>query len=60
MKKKTKFGRKAKKVMKEYGAGELHSGKGGPVVTDQDQALAIAFSEQRKVSAKKRTRKRKG
>jgi hypothetical protein len=31
--------------MKEYGKGELHSGKGGPVVKSQRQAVAIAMSE---------------
>lgn len=28
--------------------GELHSGKGGPVVTSRKQAIAIALSEQRR------------
>jgi len=32
-------------VMKEFGKGELHSGKGGKVVKSCDQALAIAMSE---------------
>ena len=31
-------------VMKEFGKGELHSGKGGKIVKDQKQALAIAIS----------------
>jgi len=31
-------------VMKEWKAGSLHSGKGGPVVRDKDQAIAIALS----------------
>jgi ribosomal protein L21E len=31
-------------VMHEFGKGELHSGKGGKVVKDQKQALAIAIS----------------
>jgi hypothetical protein len=31
--------------MKEFGKGELHSGKGGPVVKSKDQAIAIALSE---------------
>jgi hypothetical protein len=36
-------------VMREWGAGKLHSGsKHGPKVKDQKQALAIAFSEDRK------------
>lgn len=34
------------KVMKEYKAGELHSGsKSGPVVKNRKQAVAIAMSE---------------
>ena len=32
-------------VMKEFGKGELHSGKGGKVVKSRDQAIAIAMSE---------------
>ena len=42
----TKAGKMAKvgKVMKEYGKGQLHSGKGGPVVKSQKQAVAIALS----------------
>lgn len=40
---------KVKKVMKEYGAGKLHSGsKAGPVVKSKKQAVAIALSEKRK------------
>ena len=44
----TKAGKQAKvgKVMKEYKAGELHSGsKKGPAVTSRKQAVAIALSE---------------
>ena len=36
---------KVKKVMREYKSGSLHSGKGGPVVKSQKQAVAIAMSE---------------
>lgn len=36
---------KVRKVMKEYKAGTLHSGKGGPVVKKRKQAIAIAMSE---------------
>jgi hypothetical protein len=36
---------KVKKVMKEWKEGTLHSGKGGPVVKSQKQAVAIALSE---------------
>jgi len=45
MMKKTKAAKKVSKVMKEFGKGELHSGKGGPVVKSKDQAIAIALSE---------------
>ena len=31
-------------VMKEFKAGTLHSGKGGPVVRNRKQAIAIALS----------------
>ena len=43
--KKTKTEKKIGKVMREYKAGELHSGKGGPVVKSQKQAVAIALSQ---------------
>ena len=36
---------KIRKVMREYKEGSLHSGKGGPVVKSQKQAVAIAMSE---------------
>ena len=36
---------KVGKVMSEYKAGGLHSGKGGPVVKNRRQAIAIAMSE---------------
>jgi hypothetical protein len=36
---------KVGKVMHEYKAGGLHSGKGGPVVKSRKQAIAIAMSE---------------
>ena len=47
MKPKTKSGKQAKvgKVMHEFKAGTLHSGKGGPVVKDRQQAIAISMSE---------------
>lgn len=37
--------KKVAKVMREYKSGKLHSGKGGPVVKNPRQALAIALSE---------------
>lgn len=36
---------KVGKVMHEYKTGSLHSGKGGPVVKNPKQAIAIAMSE---------------
>ena len=35
---------KVKKVMHEFKAGKLHSGKGGPVVKNKKQGIAIALS----------------
>ena len=43
--KKTKAEKKISKVMKEYKSGSLHSGKGGKVVKNPKQAIAIALSE---------------
>ncbi len=40
-----KGAKKVAKVMKEYAKGDLHSGKGGPVVKSKKQAIAIALSE---------------
>ena len=44
------------KVMKEFKAGTLHSGKGGPAVQNRKQAVAIALSAsgQSKKKAKKK------
>jgi hypothetical protein len=39
---------KVGKVMKEFKAGSLHSGKGGKVVKSPKQAVAIALSEARR------------
>ena len=47
---KSKAKMKITKVMEEFKKGELHSGKGGPVVKKPKQAIAIAIS----VSKKKR------
>lgn len=41
----TKAEKKVGKVMREYKAGTLHSGKKGPVVKSRKQAVAIALSE---------------
>lgn len=52
-KKESKGKKKIHKVMKEFSAGELHSGsKKGPEVKDRKQAVAIALSEARKEGAK--------
>ena len=37
--------KKVAKVMHEFKAGTLHSGKKGPVVKSKKQAIAIAMSE---------------
>jgi hypothetical protein len=37
--------KKVSKVMREFKAGSLHSGKGGKVVKSPKQAIAIALSE---------------
>lgn len=40
--------KKVEKVMHEWKTGKLHSGKGGPVVKNRKQAIAIALSEARR------------
>jgi len=41
--------KKVEKVMREFKKGKLHSGsKKGPVVTNREQAIAIALSEAKK------------
>lgn len=47
-KKKTKAEKKISATMREFKAGTLHSGKGGPVVKKKAQAVAIALSKARK------------
>ena len=49
----TKGAAKIAKVMGEFKAGTLHSGKKGPEVTSRKQATAIALSEARKAPMKK-------
>lgn len=53
--KKTAKQKKVSKVMKEFKAGTLHSGKKGPVVKSKKQAVAIALSEAK--MAKKKGKK---
>lgn len=48
MKKPTKATKKTAKVMHEFKAGTLHSGKGGKVVKNPKQAIAIALSVAKK------------
>jgi len=57
--KKSKAGKKVAKVMTEFGKGELHSGKGGPVVKSQKQAVAIALSSAKMPMRGQRTAKNK-
>lgn len=46
---------KVRTVMHEFERGQLHSGKGGPIVKKKSQAIAIAISE-----ARRRKRQRAG
>lgn len=46
-------------VMKEFKAGKLHSGKGGPVVKNRAQGVAIAMSEAKMPMRGQRTAKNK-
>lgn len=52
--KKAKGAKKVGKVMKEFKAGTLHSGKKGPVVKSRKQAVAIAMSEAGMAKKKKK------
>lgn len=54
MKKPTKMQAKVGKVMKEFKEGTLHSGKGGKVVKNPKQAIAIAISEGKKAAKGKK------
>jgi hypothetical protein len=59
MMKKSKAAKKVAKVMTEFGKGELHSGKGGPVVKSQKQAVAIALNSAKMPMRGQRTAKNK-
>ena len=50
---------KVGKVMHEFKTGTLHSGKGGKVVTNPKQAVAIAMSEAKMPKRGARTAKNK-
>jgi hypothetical protein len=52
MKKPTKAAKKTAKVMHEFKAGTLHSGKGGKIVKNPKQAIAIALSEANRTKKK--------
>lgn len=61
-KKKKNGKKKIEKVMREFKRGELHSGsESGPIVANPKQAIAIALSEGRKSSKRRRksTKKKK-
>ena len=59
MKAMSKAQKKVGKVMNEFGSGKLHSGKGGPVVKNPKQAIAIAMSEAKMPMRGQRTAKNK-
>jgi hypothetical protein len=44
--------RSKKQAFDEFKAGKLHSGKGGPVVKDKRQAIAIALNAERRNKGK--------
>lgn len=50
----TKTQKKIKSVMGEFKEGTLHSGKGGKVVTNPKQGIAIALSQAAKTARYKK------
>jgi hypothetical protein len=54
MKCKTKASRKTASVIREFKAGKLHSGRNGKTVTSRKQAVAIALSQGRKASRRRK------
>ena len=48
--------RSKEQAFREFKAGTLHSGKGGPVVTSRKQATAIALSTERRMKRRGRGR----
>lgn len=51
--------KKTASVMHEFKTHTLHSGKGGPVVTNRKQAVAIAISEAQRMGKKHSSKKGK-
>lgn len=58
-KKPTKGQKIVKGTMDKWKAETLHSGKGGPVVKDQKQAIAIALSKKARATKKTKSKTKK-
>jgi len=58
MKKMGKGQKKVGKVMREFKAGKLHSGKSGTIVKNPKQAIAIALSEAKMSKKRKKNGKK--
>lgn len=46
--------RNVHEAMSEFKRGQLHSGKGGPVVQSREQAIAIGMSAERRATGKRK------